>query len=222
MSIEIIREESGRFRSIGRAPASARVLTRIALKDIAGKIQDEAKVQAPMGETGALKAHPVDIRQTGQGSPGFFDPGREGTILRPGESIETRAPSFGGGFTVRGAGGRFVRGGATREPGRRPSSFAGIPEGEFDQIDITVAREPRHAIWVHDGTGIYGPHRSPIVPRRAKNLVFRSHKTGRRFVLPSVKGQKPQPFLDEAFVIINNTYIPVRIEKLRLEIDAVT
>ncbi len=52
-----------------------------------------------------------------------------------------------------------------------------------------------YARFVHDGTGIYGPRRRPIRPKRAKMLAFRP-KGGRTVVFArEVKGTKPRPFL---------------------------
>lgn len=113
--------------------------------------------------------------------------------------------AFGEGFVVRGSGGRFVRPSAL-DPGR-----------EIAHTEIVVAEFPQHAIWVHEGTGIYGPHASPIVPRRAPYLRFRAY--GKRWKLASVKGQKAQPFLTEAFQFVDHAYVPLRIEQLHLEVS---
>lgn len=53
-----------------------------------------------------------------------------------------------------------------------------------------------YAMYVHEGTGIYGPVGHPIVPRRARFLVFEWH--GQTWFLRSVRGQKPNPFADRA------------------------
>jgi hypothetical protein len=45
--------------------------------------------------------------------------------------------------------------------------------------------------WTEEGTGIYGPVGKPIVPRKAKNLVFYWKRQGVWMRVPSVKGQKP-------------------------------
>ena len=84
---------------------------------------------------------------------------------------------------------------------------------------VGLRKEPAHGIWVHDGTGIYGPRKSPIVPKPPnKYLVFQIED--REFRLRSVKGQKPQPFMDEAYYIVNRTYVPAKVESLRLKIQA--
>lgn len=53
-----------------------------------------------------------------------------------------------------------------------------------------------YALFVHEGTGIYGPVGKPIVPKRARYLVFEWQ--GRTWFLKSVKGQKPNPYADRA------------------------
>jgi len=79
-----------------------------------------------------------------------------------------------------------------------PTSFRGEPA-------VRVGTNRRHARWVHDGTGIYGPRHHKIVPRRAKALVFGSKvygaKSGKfkgKVVVRSVKGMKPNAFLRDA------------------------
>jgi hypothetical protein len=46
---------------------------------------------------------------------------------------------------------------------------------------------------VHDGTGLFGPHKRKIVPKNAKALNIPGIGFRR-----SVKGQKPQPFMETA------------------------
>lgn len=54
-----------------------------------------------------------------------------------------------------------------------------------------------YAPWVHNGTGIWGPHHSPIVPTRAKVLKF-TGRNGRIIFRPSTEGQRPNRFLQDA------------------------
>jgi hypothetical protein len=53
------------------------------------------------------------------------------------------------------------------------------------------------AAWVHNGTGLYGPHHTRIVPTRGKILVFVGRR-GRYVHVGSVAGQRPRPFLKDA------------------------
>lgn len=50
--------------------------------------------------------------------------------------------------------------------------------------------------WVHEGTGIYGPHGSPVVPVKAKSLRFEID--GQVIFARSVSGQEPNRFIDRA------------------------
>ena len=67
-----------------------------------------------------------------------------------------------------------------------------------------IKRENEHEVrndtyylpWVNDGTGIYGPRHTPIVPRRARVLHF--HWKGKEWFLKSVKGQKGQKFVERS------------------------
>lgn len=62
-----------------------------------------------------------------------------------------------------------------------------------------------YALYVHEGTGIYGPKLRPIRPKSGKVLVFPSKVYGAKkgkykgkVVVKSVKGMKPNPFLKNA------------------------
>lgn len=61
-----------------------------------------------------------------------------------------------------------------------------------------------YALWVHDGTGIYGPRGRRITPRTASHLVFHWKKMGNKLmIVKSVKGMKPNPFLKNALPAAN-------------------
>jgi hypothetical protein len=62
---------------------------------------------------------------------------------------------------------------------------------------VRIGTRKKHAVWVHDGTGIYGPRRQKIVPRRKKALAFTSKKYG-KVVVRSVRGMRPNRFLVDA------------------------
>lgn len=68
-----------------------------------------------------------------------------------------------------------------------------------------VYSDLEYALYVHEGTGIYGPKGQPIVPKRGKYLVFESRNArttargrGAKVFARQVKGQRPQRFLLEA------------------------
>lgn len=78
-------------------------------------------------------------------------------------------------------------------------------------LSVRVGTNVYYARFVHDGTGIYGPRRRVIKPKRAKALVWRSQLHGQKsgkfagfVVVKSVKGMKPNPFLAEALVAFRN------------------
>lgn len=62
---------------------------------------------------------------------------------------------------------------------------------------VRVGTNLFYAIYVHDGTGIYGPKGVPIRPKTAKILAWRS-RTGKKIFAHQVKGMKPNPFLRDA------------------------
>lgn len=67
-----------------------------------------------------------------------------------------------------------------------------------DRCKITVGSPLEYAAYVHEGTGIYGPKNSPIVPVSRDFLRF-IPKGGSEYVFArSVKGMKPRPFLADA------------------------
>jgi len=171
----------------------AKHLLRDAVDDIADAVETMAETFAPQ-DTGILKLHPVDRDDTRFG-------------------VVTGVAAFGGGTSIRGAGGRFVGAGA------------GTPGELVARSTITVAQKPEYAIWVHNGTGIYGPRKKPYTALTpGKYMTFFYHKgiTRKNFRLLSVRGQKAQPYLTNAFLLIERTFMPVRIEHLRAQIAAET
>lgn len=62
---------------------------------------------------------------------------------------------------------------------------------------VRVGTNKKYARWVHDGTGIYGPHRRRITPTTKKALAFRG-RNGRRVVVRSVRGMEKNEFLKDA------------------------
>lgn len=62
---------------------------------------------------------------------------------------------------------------------------------------VRVGTNVFYALYVHDGTGIYGPRGVPITPHTAKMLSWKA-KSGKRVYAKSVKGMRPNPFLKDA------------------------
>lgn len=55
--------------------------------------------------------------------------------------------------------------------------------------------KPEYGIYVHEGTGIYGPRGAPIEPKRGKYLVFTPKGSSQPVFARQVRGQRPQRFL---------------------------
>lgn len=112
--------------------------------------------------------------------------------------------------------GRQVQNAARRrcpvDEGRLRSSIDYTVTTTGGKVRMTCGSPLAYARWVHDGTGIYGPHATPIVPVSAKALKFeaRGLRPGRRgptrapkgkgtlVFAKSVKGMEGRPFLTDA------------------------
>lgn len=79
-------------------------------------------------------------------------------------------------------------------------SIAGAsPETTVCRVGTNV----EYAYWVETGTGVYGPHNTPVVPQRASHLVFTVG--GRKVFVQSVKGREATPFLAPALLVLGGT-----------------
>ena len=59
----------------------------------------------------------------------------------------------------------------------------------------------KYAIFVNDGTGLYGPLGHKIRPKNGKFLAFTPNKgkfKGKLVVVPWTRGQKPQKFVERS------------------------
>ena len=65
---------------------------------------------------------------------------------------------------------------------------------------VEIKNSQYYTPFVNDGTGVYGIYHRPITPKHAKVLVFKWK--GKTWFLKSVKGQKPQKFVEKS---INET-----------------
>lgn len=87
--------------------------------------------------------------------------------------------------------------------GRQSISHTVTVEGT--RITMRAGSPLKYMYWQHEGTGIYGPHKTPIVPVHRKFLRFevKSGKLakGTRPVIfaKSVRGVPPNPWLVKAF-----------------------
>lgn len=80
----------------------------------------------------------------------------------------------------------------------QPKIFNGAPA-------VRIGSNRKHARWVHDGTGLFGPHHQRIFPTQAKALVFPSKKFGKKkgkfagkVVVRSTRGMQRNQFLKDA------------------------
>ena len=67
---------------------------------------------------------------------------------------------------------------------------SGTSEVEKDDSQGSVTFSAPYAGYVHEGTGLYGPHRTKIIPKGKKALFW----TGAAHPVRSVRGMKGRPF----------------------------
>ncbi len=63
---------------------------------------------------------------------------------------------------------------------------------------VLVGSNVKYALFVHEGTGIYGPKGQPLRPRRAKFLRFRPRRRGKFRYAKQVRGMVANPYLVNA------------------------
>lgn len=66
------------------------------------------------------------------------------------------------------------------------------------RVQCYVVADTRYAVWQHEGTGIYGPYRRRITPRRARFLRFYWKKRGAIVFYRSVRGTPATKYLIKA------------------------
>jgi hypothetical protein len=62
-------------------------------------------------------------------------------------------------------------------------------------LTVRIGTNVEYAIWVHDGTGLYGPLHHLITPKTKRYLRFKPHNASQFVYAKSVKGMRPNPFL---------------------------
>lgn len=80
----------------------------------------------------------------------------------------------------------------------RASIQSTMPQRVGNLVISYVYTDVNYGRFVHDGTGIYGPRRAPIVPVNSRFLVFTPDGASSPVFARSVKGSRPQPFLTDA------------------------
>lgn len=82
--------------------------------------------------------------------------------------------------------------------GRLRASVNTRPIAYRGTFGARVGSNVNYALWVHDGTGIYGPRHTRIRPRRGRVLRFTPRGAVAPIYRPSVRGMRPNPFLRDA------------------------
>lgn len=65
-------------------------------------------------------------------------------------------------------------------------------------LAVLVGTNVNYAMYQHEGTGIYGPHGTPIVPVRSKYLRFKPKGSSTFVYAKEVRGSMPTFFLKRA------------------------
>jgi phage gpG-like protein len=84
------------------------------------------------------------------------------------------------------------------DTGRLRASITTDMDTRPGRITARVGTNVNYAMFVHNGTGIYGPRGRPIVPTRGKVLVFTPKGAGRPVFARSVRGMPKTEFLTKA------------------------
>jgi hypothetical protein len=116
--------------------------------------------------------------------------GVERDLLKRGLRVETKAK-----LLLSGAGANHPK---RVDTGRLRASIRTVPARDHGKPVVRVGTAVRYALWVHDGTGIYGPRRAPITPVTAKVLRFRPAGSPVFLYRRSVRGMRGNPFLKDA------------------------
>lgn len=96
--------------------------------------------------------------------------------------------------------GNLVLNAARREAPVRTGTLRGslrmFVGSEAGELAATIGSPLDYALYVHEGTGIYGPRHRPIRPVRARMLAWRDN--GQWHFAREVRGTRPNRFLERA------------------------
>jgi hypothetical protein len=70
-------------------------------------------------------------------------------------------------------------------------------DGNLNATALNPETGENYALFVHEGTGIFGPKKKRITPKNGQALKFKIG--GETIFAKSTKGQKPNPFLKRGF-----------------------
>jgi|SRR5882757_5911972 len=65
-------------------------------------------------------------------------------------------------------------------------------------LKAEIGTDVDYALYVHNGTGLFGPTSSQIFPQRGKFMVFQPKGSSQSVFATHTSGQKPVPFLNDA------------------------
>jgi hypothetical protein len=103
------------------------------------------------------------------------------------------------GFRVQKAAKQRLRASPRRiDTGRLINSIFVVPVRYRGTFGSRVGTNVTYAMFVHDGTGIYGPRKRLITPTRKKFLRFRPKGSATYVYARKVRGMRPNPFLRDA------------------------
>lgn len=93
---------------------------------------------------------------------------------------------------------RAARSRAPVDSGRLRNSIRVRSHATASQFKAWVYTNVEYSVYVHEGTGIYGPRGRPIRPRRGRFLAWEDPNGGGMIFAREVRGQRPQPYLLDA------------------------
>lgn len=82
--------------------------------------------------------------------------------------------------------------------GRLRASITSEVEVSSVGVTVRVGTNVAYALWVHDGTGIYGPAGRMITPQRAARMSWQPRGGGPRVYARATRGMRGRPFLRDA------------------------
>lgn len=117
------------------------------------------------------------------------------TLLVRGYRVQSRAKQNLGGAT--GSGPKRV------DTGRLRASISTQLVRRAGYPAVRIGTNVKYAMWVHDGTGLFGPKHAYIYPKTKRYLRFKPKGAQGYVYAKRVKGMKPNPFLLDALEAAN-------------------
>lgn len=112
------------------------------------------------------------------------------TVTVDASGLEEKVRGFYGDIADRAVDDMFaeMRAEAPRDTGQMTENLESVPDDDGDQIVRRLHAPEQYSSFQEEGTGVYGPEGTPIVPTTAKVLVFFWKKTGKVEFRTSVLG----------------------------------